>query len=118
MELILGTVQMGIDYGVNNRNGRISSKDSLEILSAAFDAGIHQLDTAETYGNAHQLIGNFHKLNPGKRFNVVTKVPKNIDVSLLEERIYEYVTVLNVRTLGVLMFHDFDTYCSSKLGMK
>ena len=63
-KLILGTVQMGLDYGVNNSSGKISNKESFEILSLAFSNGINILDTAEVYGNSHQIIGDFHYNNP------------------------------------------------------
>ena len=60
-KLILGTAQMGLDYGINNHKGKISQKESLSILKVAYNSGIRILDTAEAYGDAHQLIGNYHK---------------------------------------------------------
>ena len=36
---------MGLDYGVNNNYGRISSRESFQILSLAFSNGINILDT-------------------------------------------------------------------------
>ena len=63
-KLILGTVQMGLPYGINNSTGKVSLEDSLEILDYAFENGIKTLDTAEAYGNAHEVIGIFHHHNP------------------------------------------------------
>lgn len=60
-KLILGTVQMGLDYGINNKAGIISLEDSHQILLKAYISGIKTLDTAEAYGNAHKVIGEFHK---------------------------------------------------------
>ena len=51
---------MGLDYGINNSYGKISNRQSFEILSLAFSNGINILDTAEVYGNSHQIIGKFH----------------------------------------------------------
>ena len=34
-KLILGTAQMGLDYGINNHKGKISQKESLSILKFA-----------------------------------------------------------------------------------
>ena len=68
-KLILGTAQMGLDYGINNLSGKVSKNKSIEILEYAFDNGIRILDTAEVYGNAHEIIGFYHKLNPNKKFN-------------------------------------------------
>ena len=36
-KFILGTVQMGLDYGINNTSGKVSLEDSHEILEYAFE---------------------------------------------------------------------------------
>jgi aryl-alcohol dehydrogenase-like predicted oxidoreductase len=112
-KFILGTVQMGLDYGINNNSGKISFDNSCSILSKAIEIGIDTLDTAEAYGNAHQVIGEFHKLNPDVVFKVITKVPHG-DVENIEARIHSYLKELNVTFLEVLMFHSFDSYKNNK----
>lgn len=109
-KLILGTVQMGLDYGINNSSGKISLENSCRILSKAFELGIDTLDTAEAYGNAHQVIGNFHLFNPEIKFKVITKVPHNVVLGEIEQKIRTYINDLNVDSLEVLMFHSFDSY--------
>lgn len=108
-KLILGTVQMGLDYGINNIQGKVSLEDSLKIMSHAFKKGIRFLDTAEAYGYAHEVIGIFHKNNPETQFNIITKVPKIIDENTVD-RIYDYLKILDVESLHTLMFHAFVTY--------
>ena len=78
---------MGLPYGVNNSLGKISFENSCQILAKAFDLGISTLDTAEAYGDAHRVIGEFHKANPKVKFNVITKIPHDIDDLKIEERI-------------------------------
>lgn len=109
-KLILGTVQMGLDYGVNNHSGKISFEDSCTILSEALENGIELLDTAEAYGNAHQVIGDFHRLNPNVKFKVITKIPHNTEYDKVASKVKKYCDELNVDGLEVLMFHSFDTY--------
>lgn len=109
-KLILGTVQMGLNYGVNNHSGKISFSDSCAILLEAHETGIEILDTAETYGNAHQVIGNFHKLHPEIKFKVITKVPADIVIDLIHSKVLEYIHHLNIDKIEVLMFHSFDSY--------
>lgn len=109
-KLILGTVQMGLPYGVNNSLGKISFENSNQILAKAFDLGISTLDTAEAYGDAHHVIGEFHKANPKVKFDVITKIPHDIDDLKIEERIEKYCQELHVDHLEVLMFHSFDSY--------
>ena len=113
-KLILGTVQMGLDYGINNSAGKISFENSCAILSKAFELGINTLDTAEAYGNAHQIIGKFHSLNKNIRFNIITKIPHDVNLNEIEEKIESYIKDLNVDCLEVLMFHSFDSYKDNK----
>ena len=107
--LILGTVQMGLYYGINNTTGKVSLENSLEILGHAFDNGINTLDTAEAYGNAHEVIGTFHDENPDKRFKVITKLPNQINNNIVE-KVEHYLTDLNVEQLDTLLFHSFSSY--------
>jgi aryl-alcohol dehydrogenase-like predicted oxidoreductase len=109
-KLILGTVQMGLDYGINNSSGKISLENSCMIFSKAFELGIDTLDTAEAYGNAHQIIGNFHLFNPEIKFKVITKVPHDVVALEIEQKIITYINDLRVDYLEVLMFHSFDSY--------
>lgn len=109
-KLILGTVQMGLAYGINNSAGQLSFENSCAILCKAHELGIHTLDTAEGYGNAHQVIGDFHKLYPSIKFNVITKIPHDALVDNIEDRIKTYILDLQLDFLEVLMFHSFDSY--------
>lgn len=108
-KLIIGTVQMGLDYGVNNPNGQVSLQDSLRILECAFDNGIEILDSAEAYGNAHEVIGMFHNENPNKIFKIITKLPNKINYDILE-KVDRYLKELNVTQLDTLMFHSYKSY--------
>tara|TARA_B110000027_G_C16120295_1_gene302468 strand:+ start:705 stop:1574 length:870 start_codon:yes stop_codon:yes gene_type:complete len=117
-KIILGTVQMGLDYGINNSSGKISLDDSCMIFSKAFELGIDTIDTAEAYGNAHQVIGKFHLLNPKIKFKVITKIPHDIMVGEIERKIRTYINDLNVDSLEVLMFHSFESYESNRSVIK
>ncbi len=109
--LILGTVQMGLNYGVNNTKGRMPEAEAFLILDNAFEQGINTLDTAEVYGNSHELIGDFHKRNKHSIFKVITKLPKDNNY-LAAEKVDQYCNELGVSEIEVLMFHDFDSYFS------
>ncbi|TXF77518.1 aldo/keto reductase [Chryseobacterium sp.] len=117
-KLILGTVQMGLDYGINNSSGKISLEDSCLILAKAFELGIETLDTAEAYGNAHEVIGHFHSGNPESQFKVITKVPHDLVAGEIEQKIQSYIQDLNVDCLEVLMFHSFDSYEDNKSALE
>ena len=45
-DLCLGTVQFGMKYGINNRQGQPSMNDSVEMIKYAVDNGVKYIDTA------------------------------------------------------------------------
>lgn len=108
-KLILGTVQFGLKYGINNSLGKPEKESVFEILSYAYENGIRNLDTAELYGNAHELIGEFHKTNPSKKFNIITKFPHDFHENL-DDKINSYINQLNIEHLEAILFHSFESY--------
>jgi len=108
-KLIVGTVQMGLNYGINNSSGKISEGESIKILQHAFSGGITLLDTAEAYGNSHQVIGSYHKRFPYSKFRIITKIPKNNQSNLLNKA-EKYVEDLLIDRIDVLMYHSFETF--------
>jgi uncharacterized protein len=108
-KLILGTVQMGLPYGVNNSDGKIPFEQSVEILNLAFDNEVRYLDTAEAYGNAHKVIGDYHKKHPHKKFEIITKLSDDFR-GKFDDKINEYLNDLAVDKLNALLFHSFYAY--------
>ena len=74
-KLILGTVQFGLHYGVNNTTGKPSKENIKSILDSAYNSGIQLLDTAEAYGDSQNKIGEYHK-NSTNKFNIITYLLK------------------------------------------
>ena len=110
-KLILGTVQFGLNYGINNTIGKMSEDKVFELLENAYDLGVRTLDTAEAYGNAHSIISNFHKQSK-KRFNIISKYSSsNFDYPIdLVERIQVHCSNFNVNYLEGYMFHSYDDF--------
>ncbi len=100
---------MGLDYGINNNLGKISFKESQKILSYAFTNGIRDIDCAESYGDAHKVIGLFHKKNQKKQFKIHTKI-SNFNINNFEDKISDFKESLFTKNLNTLMFHSFDLY--------
>jgi aryl-alcohol dehydrogenase-like predicted oxidoreductase len=69
--LALGTAQIGLEYGVANRIGKIPDGHVEEILAVARARGIDTLDTAMAYGDAEKRLGNAGVAG----FKIVTKLP-------------------------------------------
>jgi len=112
-KLILGTVQFGLKYGINNSIGKLKKDEVLSLMKFAYNSGIRILDTAEAYGNAHQLIGDFHNKNDNLKFKIITKFPHKIKLSLIGTKIIEYLDLLHVKTLDIIMFHSFESFQSN-----
>jgi aryl-alcohol dehydrogenase-like predicted oxidoreductase len=72
-ELGLGTVQLGLPYGVSNRGGQPSEDEAVAILAGALNSGIRTIDTAPAYGESEQLLGRL--LPAGAAVRIVTKTP-------------------------------------------
>ncbi len=113
-KIILGTVQFGLDYGINNQSGKPDQNTVTAILDLAFKNNIGLLDTAEAYGDSQEVIGNYHRRSHN-RFKVITKFGSGRkDLSPdLHERISQNLNTLGTDSLHGYMFHsfkDFETY--------
>ena len=74
-KVILGTVQLGMPYGLGLwKNELMPEATAFSILEAAWENGITTLDTSSSYGIAEERIAKFMRLNPSKNFDVISKV--------------------------------------------
>ena len=55
--LVLGTAQLGMSYGIGNRAGQPDPSRALEIVREARDHGISEFDTAQHYGTSEAVLG-------------------------------------------------------------
>lgn len=119
--LSLGTVQLGLNYGINNTGGKPSQEAANAILNRAIEKGINVLDTAGAYGDSEVVIGNWLKTIPReKRPFIVTKAAALETGSLeavrrdLQKRVAQSKARLGLEQLDMLMLHDFDDYLKDK----
>lgn len=110
--MILGTVQLGINYGINNHKGKPSKEIAFDILDYAYDHGIKMLDTGPMYGNSEEIIGEYFQLK-GQRFIVSTKLPDHIDNEKnptekeIERIISDSIKRINVDSVYCYYLHQF-----------
>lgn len=109
-KIILGTVQFGLDYGINNSAGKPSKEQVFEIFEAAAKAGIDILDTADAYGNASELIGEFFAVS-STRFKINTKF-KVEEGKTIEEQLKHSLGLLNTQSIHAYFYHRFDEMTS------
>ena len=108
-KLILGTAQIGMNYGVNNASGKISKEETFRILDFAVSKGINKIETAEDYGDALGIIGEYHKYK-GRHFDIILKSNLNKDLNLnIKERIQKFTKLLSINKLNSFFFHSYDS---------
>ncbi|CAM4200424.1 aldo/keto reductase [Cytophagaceae bacterium 50C-KIRBA] len=111
-KLILGTVQFGLNYGINNVNGQTAEEEAFQILDFAYQNGIKRLDTAANYGNAEEVLGKYFTKHPSKKFEIITKF--NLINRTCEESLKSSIDKLQVESVNSMMFHSFSDYQKSK----
>ncbi len=116
----LGTVQLGMNYGVNNKDGKPSREKAYEILDTAKALGVNCLDTAAGYGDSEATIGAWLEQTPvSERPAVVTKVDfidhssKAAIRSSLRESVETSKKRLGQEKLPLLMIHNFEHYAQN-----
>jgi len=106
MKWALGTAQFGMDYGITNKSGKTKKKDVRTILEKARNAEVDMLDTAITYGESEQCLGQIGVDN----FKVITKlsaVPENIInvENWIEDQFNGSLTRLRLKSIYGLLLH-------------
>lgn len=110
-KLTLGTVQLGLPYGIGNKTGMPTQEESAEILQAALDGGVNCLDTAGAYGKSEQVLGRYFQGKP-KPLIVTKVVLKAGGDEPLGTQFFRSIeqsrTELGYKALPVLMLHQPD----------
>jgi len=107
-KLILGTVQFGLNYGINNLTGQPTEQEVFNIFDEAFLQGIQFLDTADAYGNAINIIGNYH-LRRNNTFKILSKF-NCIEKGKLGKNVKEALEKLHISAFEVYSYHSFSSY--------
>lgn len=107
-KLVLGTAQFGLDYGINNKRGKLSKKEVFKILTYAKKNEIETLDTAYGYGDSEKIIGEFIKKNK-ICFKIISKLPK------CNSKTVEYIFLKSLAKLSQdkiygYLIHDFESF--------
>ena len=116
IELGLGTVQFGIDYGISNKDGQCSLDEVKLILEKAEQEGIRIIDTAFHYGESENILGQI--LPKNHRFDLITKTPNfettivtSKEVKFLENTFLQSLKRLNqISIYGILIHHVDDLF--------
>lgn len=106
-KIVLGTVQFGTNYGINNTSGQVMPDEVVKILKFAAENGIRTLDTSSAYGTSEQVLGDALR-QTGLQFNIVSKYPKgNVGV---RDTFQKSLCNLGVKSLYGYLVHHFEFY--------
>lgn len=105
--LVLGTVQLGLAYGIANRSGQPDRRMADELVAQAWQAGVREFDTAQGYGRSEEVLGRALAGLRG-RPRIISKLHPELDLGD-ESRVVDSVEAslarLGVDRLAVLMLH-------------
>ena len=113
----LGTVQLGMDYGLGDYTAKPKKEYAFAILDKAMENGVNTLDTANNYGDSETVIGEWLKtIDADKKPLVITKIGP-FDHSSEEKlradirsQTLKCMETLGVDVLDMLMVHSVEDY--------
>ena len=116
--MTLGTVQLGMEYGISNSTGKPDRKESFSILDKAMEGGINSFDTALAYGDSEAVLGNYFNQEAlkNKDYTITTKFAfkekKPFSKREIEAQVNEFVnkslSQLKQDKLQIVMLHHYD----------
>ncbi len=113
MELVLGTTQFGMHYGINNKTGKPKKDEVFQMLDLAAQKGIKTIDTAAIYGDAEEIIGEYLSIRKGQvTFEVFSKLMPNLvdekagnSEKIVEEEVQKSLQRLGIDCLSAYFLH-------------
>lgn len=80
--LSMGTVALGVSYGIDDGSAPPSRAESVALIQSAFESGITLFDTAPNYGDAEALVGEALKSHPEALIASKVSIPKDMPEGL------------------------------------
>jgi aryl-alcohol dehydrogenase-like predicted oxidoreductase len=112
-KMTLGTVQLGLNYGIANNEGKPDEEKAFRILESAFSGGINCIDTAADYGNSEYVIGKYISASGIKRQEIIIvtkfKLGKCDGSGVESEMMKSFersLKNLNTGYIDILLMHD------------
>lgn len=106
--LMLGTAQFGMTYGLTNKVGRIDDSDLQKLLAEAIAGGVSGFDTAADYGDAEarlgRLIGDPEAMRVTSKFRLPADGTEPTRAGLIDASL----ELLRSPTLHGLLLHRVD----------
>jgi aryl-alcohol dehydrogenase-like predicted oxidoreductase/spore coat polysaccharide biosynthesis protein SpsF (cytidylyltransferase family) len=119
-EIVLGTAQLGMNYGVANRTGKPARSSAVQIVRSAIAHGVTAIDTARAYGDAEEILGDALRGAWSSRSKVITKLhlpdslshdakPKEVRAAV-DASVQRSFDALRLPRLATVLLHHWDHY--------
>ncbi|MGD0328629.1 MAG: aldo/keto reductase [Minisyncoccia bacterium] len=115
-KLVLGTVQLGMKYGLNNTHGQPTKKESFAILDAALAVGITTFDTAYAYGTSEDILGAWiQERSLAGKVHIISKMKPHVlndypdgtkAADIVRRELVKSLQRLHVESLDGYLFHS------------
>lgn len=115
--IALGTVQFGIDYGINNTRGKVPFDEVVKILAECKKQGIKVIDTSRCYGNSEEVLGKaLDELKAKDDFRICTKLDlptgwENFSFekikNLVHDSVHKSQEALRLDTIPMFLLHTY-----------
>lgn len=113
--VLLGSVQLGVPYGINSHGQVPTQQESQQILAAAERLKFAGIDTARAYGESEKRIGEARSLGIANELHITTKV-RPLDflradttqaegLSAVTESVAESLSELDVSRVSAILTH-------------
>lgn len=105
-KLGLGTVELGMDYGVGNQHagGKPSRQQAMDVLELAQNSGVQLLDTAPGYGDSETIVGHYFERRDTP-FRIATKVELD-GASAMEQSLIRSLERLHCPAIDLMQIHN------------
>ena len=113
-QLVFGTAQLGMVYGITNSHGQPSISQTQTMLKTAITNGVEYIDTARAYGDSEKIIGQSLDRGWSERVKIITKLapldyPENTEPAFIRAQVdasvFESCARLGQQLIDVLMLH-------------
>jgi spore coat polysaccharide biosynthesis protein SpsF (cytidylyltransferase family)/aryl-alcohol dehydrogenase-like predicted oxidoreductase len=114
-KLVLGTAQLGSNYGIANKTGVPEPKTSEIIIKTSIENGVRSIDTAQDYGTSEMLLGSILTGGWENRVSIITKLSPLRDLPtdadnfvthrFVDSSVFNSLYCLKARRLDTLLLH-------------
>lgn len=109
MELTLGTVSFGLEYGLANDFEQVGETEAAAIISFALAEGVLEFDTASAYGEAESILGRAVGGASGVRVNTKLSEKDCLNASTIIESVQRSAKRVGKPEFEAVLIHNPST---------